>query len=70
MAIRHMLITALAAGAFLASAVRARADYVVLRSGARLEVTGYEILGDRYRLHLKGGTAEVSVEDIAGIEPE
>jgi Transglycosylase SLT domain len=48
----------------------ARADYVVLRSGARLNVTGYEILGDRYRLHLKGGVAEVPVEDIVGIEPE
>lgn len=48
----------------------ARADYVVLRSGARLDVTGYEILGDRYRLHLKGGVAEVPVDDIVGIEPE
>ena len=70
MAIRNILATFLAAGAFLAFAASARADYVVLRSGARLEVTGYEILGDRYRLHLKGGTAEVSVDDIAGIEPE
>jgi hypothetical protein len=52
------------------SAVEARADYVVLRSGARLNVTGYEILGERYRLHLKGGVAEVPVEDIVGIEPE
>jgi soluble lytic murein transglycosylase-like protein len=43
---------------------------VVLRSGARLNVTGYEILGDKYRLHLKGGIAEVSVDDIVGIEPE
>jgi len=47
-----------------------RADYVVLRSGARLNVTGYEILGDHYRLHLKGGFAEVPVDDIVGIEPE
>ena len=48
----------------------ARADYVVLRSGARLNVTGYEILADRYRLHLKGGVAEVPFDDIVGIEPE
>jgi hypothetical protein len=48
----------------------ARADYVVLRSGARLNVTGYEILGDRYRLHVQGGVAEVPVEDIVAIEPE
>ena len=55
---------------FLGAATAARADYVVLRSGARLNVSGYEILGDRYRLHLKGGVAEVPIEDIAGIEPE
>jgi hypothetical protein len=70
MAIRHILMTGLASAALLASAGAARADYVVLRSGARLNVTGYEILGDKYRLHLKGGVAEVSVDDIVGIEPE
>jgi Transglycosylase SLT domain len=48
----------------------ARADYVVLRSGARLDVTGYEILRDRYILHLKGGVAEVPLTEIVGIEPE
>jgi transglycosylase-like protein with SLT domain len=56
--------------ALFLSAKPARADYVVLRNGSRLNVTGYEILGDRYRLHLKGGIAEVLVDDIAGIEPE
>jgi hypothetical protein len=55
---------------FLAASVPARADYVVLRSGARLNVTGYEILGDHYRLHLRGGVAEVPVADIVAIEPE
>ena len=70
MAIRHILLTGLASAALLASAIAAHADYVVLRSGARLNVTGYEILGDKYRLHLKGGVAEVSVDDIVGIEPE
>jgi hypothetical protein len=54
----------------LAATVPARADYVVLRSGARLNVTGYEILGDHYRLHLRGGVAEVPVADIVAIEPE
>ena len=42
----------------------------MLRSGARLDVTGYEILPDRYILHLKGGVAEVPVSEIVGIEPE
>jgi Transglycosylase SLT domain len=54
----------------LVGATAARADYVVLRSGARLKVTGYEILSDRYILHLKGGVAEVPLADIVGIEPE
>jgi Transglycosylase SLT domain len=54
----------------LAGATAARADYVVLRSGARLDVTGYEILPDRYILHLKGGVAEVPISEIVGIEPE
>lgn len=54
----------------LAASVPVRADYVVLRSGARLNVTGYEILGDRYRLHLRGGVAEIPIADIVAIEPE
>jgi hypothetical protein len=63
--------SAAVAGLLLAACVpAARADYVVLRSGARLNVTGYEILGDRYRLHVQGGVAEVPVEDIVAIEPE
>ena len=70
MAIRPFLTISLATFALLWAASAARADYVVLRSGARLNVTGYEILGDRYRLHLKGGVAEVPVDDIVGIEPE
>ena len=62
---------AAAAGLLVLSAcVPARADYVVLRSGARLNVTGYEILGDRYKLHVQGGVAEVPIEDIVAIEPE
>jgi len=70
-AIKHILIGGCAVvGLLLCSASAARADYVVLRSGARLNVTGYEILGDRYRLHLKGGVAEVPVDDIVAIEPE
>lgn len=66
-----MVIGGLAALAlFLCVAKPAWADYVILRSGARLDVTGYEILADHYILHLKGGVAEVSVDDIVGIEPE
>jgi hypothetical protein len=47
-----------------------RAEYIVLRSGQRLAVTGYQLLGDKYRLQMKGGTAEVPVEQVVAIEPE
>ncbi|HYA64174.1 MAG TPA: lytic transglycosylase domain-containing protein [Candidatus Sulfotelmatobacter sp.] len=70
MATKPFLTISLATFTLLSLASAARADYVVLRSGARLNVTGYEILGDRYRLHLRGGVAEVPVDDIVGIEPE
>lgn len=71
MSIKHSLTISVAMIALLCGlAPSAWADYVVLRNGARLNVTGYEILGDHYRLHLKGGVAEVPVEDIVGIEPE
>lgn len=67
---RHSLGRLAVLALLLGTATAARADYVVLRSGARLNVTGYEILGDRYRLHLQGGTAVVPVDDIVGIEPD
>src|SRR5271157_625201 len=53
-----------------AGAAGMRADYVVMRSGARLNVTGYELLGDKYRLQMNGGFAEVPASDVLGIEPE
>ena len=56
---------------FLAFAVPAsRAEYVVLRSGQRLTVTGYQILGEKYRLQMRGGTVEIPAEEILSIEPE
>jgi soluble lytic murein transglycosylase-like protein len=70
--VRMKLILAGAWGAalLLLAASSARADYVVLRSGARLNVTGYELLGEKYRLHLKGGIADVPVDEIVSFEPE
>src|SRR5271169_2271040 len=70
MRISHILAPCLMAGLLLAGATALYADNVVLRSGARLHVTGYEVLPDKYRLHMKGGVAEVPLEDIVGIEPE
>jgi len=60
----------MAVGALLFIAAPARADYVVLRNGSRLNVSGYEIIGDKFRMHLQGGFADVSVDEIASIEPE
>ena len=54
----------------LLAAPALRAEYVVLRSGQRLTVTGYQLLGDKYRLQMKGGAVEVSAADVVAIEPE
>jgi soluble lytic murein transglycosylase-like protein len=51
-------------------AANARADYFVLRSGARLNVTAYQLLGERYRVQTNGGTAEIAAADVVAIEPE
>jgi soluble lytic murein transglycosylase-like protein len=48
----------------------ARADYAVLKSGMRLHITGYERVGDQMRLTMAGGSAVVSADEIASIEPE
>jgi soluble lytic murein transglycosylase-like protein len=54
----------------LLAAPKARAEYIVLRSGQRLSVTGYQLLGDKYRLQLNGGFVEMPAEDVVAIEPE
>jgi soluble lytic murein transglycosylase-like protein len=47
-----------------------RAEYVVLRSGQRLTVTGYQLLGDKYRLQMNGGFVEIPSAEVVAIEPE
>ena len=47
-----------------------RAEYVALRSGMRLHVTGYELIGEKYKLQIAGGVVEVPVEEVVSIEPE
>ncbi len=56
--------------ALAAFAADARADYFVLRSGARLNVTAYQLLGERYRIQINGGSAEIAAADVIAIEPE
>ena len=70
MRLRLTLCAMVALCGLTAGAAIARADYVVLRSGARLNVTGYELLGDKYRLQMNGGIAEIPASDVVGIEPE
>ena len=62
--------TIVVALALAAGSNAARADYFVLRSGARMSVDAYQLLGDRYRLQINGGTAEIAVSDVLAIEPE
>jgi len=47
-----------------------RAEYVALRNGQRLHVTGYQLLGEKYRLQIAGGILEVPVQEVVAIEPE
>jgi soluble lytic murein transglycosylase-like protein len=54
---------------FLAAST-VRAEYIVLRSGQRLSVTGYQLLGDKYKLQLNGGSVEMPAEEVVAIEPE
>jgi soluble lytic murein transglycosylase-like protein len=65
------LILAISLGvALLVCAPNARADYLVLRSGARLNVSAYQLLGDRYRIQVNGGSAEIAAAEVVAIEPE
>jgi len=54
----------------LLAAPSLRAEYFVLRSGQRLKVTGYQLLGDKYHLQLSGGFVEIAAAEVVAIEPE
>jgi Transglycosylase SLT domain len=56
--------------AWLLCVPAARADYIVLRSGATLHVTGYQRVGDQMILTMDGGTVQIPAGDLASIEPE
>jgi Transglycosylase SLT domain len=60
----------LAALAAIACVPSACADYAVLRSGARLHITGYQRIGNEMRLTVDGGAVEVAASDVVAIEPE
>jgi hypothetical protein len=56
--------------AVAALAPPARADYVVLQSGQRIHVTGYERIGDTLRLTMVGGTLEIPANVLVRVDPE
>ncbi|HWZ97077.1 MAG TPA: lytic transglycosylase domain-containing protein [Candidatus Dormibacteraeota bacterium] len=59
-----------ASALLLLFAQTSRAEYVVLKSGQRLVVTGYQLVGDIYKLTLSGGSAELPASEVVAIEPE
>jgi hypothetical protein len=48
----------------------ARADYVVLQTGQRIHVTGYERVGETLRLTMTGGTLEIPADAVSRVDPE
>jgi soluble lytic murein transglycosylase-like protein len=52
------------------AALPAKADYAVLRSGQRLHIAGWQNLGDKVRLDMKGGSVTIDAAELARIEPE
>jgi hypothetical protein len=70
MRLRALVPAALALPLLLAAVPGTWAEYIVLRSGARLSVTGYQLHGDTYRLQMSGGTAEIPAGEVVSIEPE
>jgi len=63
---RYLLLLPL----LLLAAPALRAEYVVLRSGQRLKVPGYQLVGDKYRLQMTGGRVEIDAKEVVAIEPE
>jgi hypothetical protein len=67
----HTFLCAIAAFcAVLILVPAARADYAVLRSGARLHITSYEPLGATVRLTVEGGTVEIPADELVTVERE
>lgn len=57
-------------GALAAFVPCASAEYIVLQSGQRIHVTGYERVGDTLRLTMAGGTLEIPADELVRIDPE
>jgi soluble lytic murein transglycosylase-like protein len=55
---------------FLFATTELRAEYIVMRSGQRLAVSSYQLVGDKYKVQIAGGSAEIPTEEVVSIEPE
>jgi len=66
----RLMRTLVSCAILFAAAPCLRAEYVSLRSGQRIHVTGYQLVGDKYRLQIAGGIVEVPVEEVVSIDPE
>src|ERR1700730_2922374 len=67
---RPILLAPIVFTLVLLAAPALRAEYVVLRSGQRLTVTGYQLISDKYRFQLNGGFVEIPSSEVVTIEPE
>jgi hypothetical protein len=67
---RTILGFAVTCGALLGMPCGARADNIVLKNGQRLNVTGYQLIGDTYHLQMAGVSVNVPSDEVASIEPE
>ena len=67
---RYSLAKAAALALFGIAAPLAHADNIVLKNGQRINVTGYQLIGDKYRLQMAGGVVELDSAEVVSIEPE
>ena len=68
--LRGAAVALAALGALTTLAPCASADYMVLQSGERIHVTGYERVGDTLRLTMPGGTLEIPSDAVVRVDPE
>src|SRR5262249_7834769 len=61
---------ALASAGLFFCAQASRAEYVVLKSGQRLVVSGYQLVGDTFKLQLSSGSGAFPASEVVSIEPE
>lgn len=61
---------AIALSAAALCAPLANADYAVLRSGARIHITGYSETDGKVTLTFQGGSAQIEAADLVSVEPE